>query len=281
MRSCHFFSCVFFFLLSSHAYSTHLRAAEITVRPVDCNSHSYEITITGYTSASSVLFGGDNSLLDYGDGEKHAIPEVGSVVIDGYNNVGRAIYKVVHTFPGPGRYIISYTEFARNEGILNIERSFENALYTETLFVIQVGQCNASPQMMVPPVDRGCSGLAFYHNPGAIDNEGDSLSYELVTPKKGLNTPVTNYLFPDNRKYYEGAGLDYNSANEGVDGPPTLKIDPVSGLLTWDAPGASGEYAIAIKVIEWKFRTSDSVWYQNGYVICKSSSSIVKIKGLC
>ncbi len=45
---------------------------------------------------------------------------------------------------------------------------------------------------------------------------------------------------------------------------PTFSIDPVTGTITWDAPGAIGEYNIAFHIIEWRFKNGQ--WVQMGYV---------------
>ena len=111
------------------------------------------------------------------------------------------------------------------------------------------------------------AGYTYYHNPGAIDPNDDSISFEFVIPKSDLSTDVKNYRYPNDRQFYSSAGIDYGTGNEDQDGPPTFTIDPVTGTLTWDAPGAVGEYALAIRVIAWKFNSTDSVWVESGFSI--------------
>lgn len=248
------------------AESTHLRSVEITVRPVDCITNTYEITVTAYLAPSGLLFGGSNSVLDFGDGVSMDIPEIEGVLIDSYNKVLRAVFVINHTYSGPGSYVVSYREFNRNEGILNMGQSVNTAMYTETGFIVS-SDCNSTPVFLVPPVDRACSGKVFYHNLGGTDIDGDSLSYTIVTPQMASGADVLNYALPDDQKFYNGIGVPYDAANEAGDGPPSFVIDPVAGLVAWDAPGASGEYAAAIRVTEWKYRLSDSTWYEVGYVI--------------
>ena len=49
--------------------ASHMIAVEIRAKPLDCNSRLYEITLIGYVNtASSVLFGGEEDVLSFGDG---------------------------------------------------------------------------------------------------------------------------------------------------------------------------------------------------------------------
>jgi hypothetical protein len=102
--------------------------------------------------------------------------------------------------------------------------------------------------------------LPWTHNPGAFDPDGDRLSYEMVVPYSDRRTEVINYKDPNNAKFYN----NYNNANEAGTGPPTFSIDANTGTITWDAPGAIGEYNIAFHVIEWRFKNGQ--WVQLGYV---------------
>ena len=112
--------------------------------------------------------------------------------------------------------------------------------------------------LTVPPIDGGCVGARFVHNPGAFDPDGDSLSYRLVVPLQDLQDSVPNYL-PLN---------DPSISNIKEDGssPATFSIDPVTGNLTWDAPQIAGEYNIAFIIEEWRFSTLSNQWVPLGYV---------------
>lgn len=255
-------------LLPGVVKGTHLRAAEINVRQVDCTSLTFEITVVAYVNYfnTGVTFGGDRSTLSFGDGTSTPIPATFHEVIDDFLKVGKVEFKTIHTYASPGRYTISYREFNRNEGILNYDQSVNTAFYTETSFTIEPGICNTTPILLIPPIDRACKGVTFYHNPGSIDPDNDSLSYELVAPQSDFNSTVVNYFYPTQEKFYQAAGIPFGQANESGDGPPTITIAS-DGTITWDAPGTVGEYGIAIKVIEWKRNLTDSLWYEVGYVI--------------
>src|SRR5690606_26301342 len=105
----------------------------------------------------------------------------------------------------------------RNVGILNIRNSANVPLCTYVdLYVGPLMECNNFPTLAIPPVDRTCPGVTFFHNPGAYDNDGDSLSYALTIPSQGLDAQAAHYADPDDPAFY----THYNNANEAGTGPP-------------------------------------------------------------
>lgn len=247
--------------------ATHLRAGEIIVERVNCNSLTFKITITVYTNTknTTVLFGGEQDELNFGDGTPiQLVPETQNTIRTDLNpdgSVATASFTTYHTYAGPGQYVISYREPNRNEGVLNMDASVNTTFYLETVVSIDpfLG-CNSSPKLSVPPIDRACPGVLWTHNPGASDPNGDRLTYEMEVPFSDRGTEVLNYRDPNNAKFYNNFG----SANEAGSGPPTFSIDENTGTITWDAPGAVGEYNIAFHIIEW--RQINGEWYRMGYV---------------
>ncbi|HEU5290814.1 MAG TPA: gliding motility-associated C-terminal domain-containing protein [Cyclobacteriaceae bacterium] len=245
--------------------ATHLRAGQIRVIRDGCSSLRVTVTVTVYTDTGCgggcVLFGGVQDVLDFGDGSSVLVPETPNTPYPGAVNVGFASYSIGHTFPGPGRYTISYLEPNRNGGVLNMNNSIGTTFYLETQIDLSIG-CSNSATLANAPIDEACSGVMFSHNPGASDPDGDSLSYEIVVPYRDRNAPVDNYRDPNNAGFY--GGLDYNHANEEGSGPPTFAIDPIDGTLTWDSPGQAGEYNVAFIVKEW--RKINGQWIDVGFV---------------
>lgn len=256
-------SLVLITVISYSGYATHLRAGEITVERVGCGN-TWRITVTVFTNTinTNVLFGGEDDWLDFGDGNRMLVPEQDNIPRpDLGEGIATASFTVTHTYSGNGGYIISYSEPNRNGGVLNMDGSINTRFYIETLMIIDpfLG-CNNTPKLLVPPIDRACKGVAWFHNPGAYDPDGDSLSYELVIPFRDNNTTVVNYKDPSDPKFY----TDYQHANEDQDGVPSFSINPIDGTLTWDAPGAIGEYNIAFIVREWRFVAG--TWVSIGFV---------------
>ncbi|HTE28776.1 MAG TPA: hypothetical protein VK666_00270, partial [Chryseolinea sp.] len=249
------------------ARATHLRAGEIIAVRENCSSLTFTITITVYTNTknTTVLFGGDTELLNFGDGTPSvAVPETPNIIrldLNPDGSVATASFTIQHTYPGIGRYVISYKEPNRNEGVLNMDASVNTTFYLETeLSVDPFLGCNNTPRLLVAPIDQACSGAAFTHNPGAYDPDGDSLSYEMVVPFSDRNTEVINYKSPNDAKFY----TNFGTANEEGTGTPTFAINAVDGTITWNAPGAVGEYNIAFHIIEW--RKKNGKYYRVGYV---------------
>lgn len=245
--------------------ATHLRAGEIIVRPANggCGGREYEIIIKVYTNTGSdVRFEGGK--LTFGDGDFIITPRVENTPRPDLGpGIAYVEFKTNHTYRGSGRYTITYTEKNRNAGILNIDNSVGTPFSLETSFVIDatIG-CNSSPVLNVAPIDKGCLGVAWFHNPGAVDPDRDSLSYALTVPKQFTNIPVFGYRPPNSPEFY--AGKDYSKSNEQGTGEPVFKIDSV-GTITWNAPGTKvGEYNIAFTVYQW--HKVGTKWKQIGYV---------------
>ncbi len=258
---------VFLLLVTGiRSYATHLRAGEIVAVRENCNSLTFIITVTVYTNTknTTVLFGGDQDILNFGDGETVLVPETENTIrldLNPDGTVATASYTISHTYSGNGTYVISYKEPNRNEGVLNMDASVNTTFYLETVVTTDpfLG-CNNTPRLLIPPIDLACSGVAWTHNPGAFDPDGDSLSFSLQVPFSDRNTEVINYKSPNDPKFY----TDFSTGNEDGNGPPTFSIDPITGTITWDAPGAVGEYNIAFHIIEW--RKKGDRWFQMGYV---------------
>ena len=244
-------------------YSTHIRAGEIIAKRISNTSLTYEFTIIGYTdTGSDVQFGGGK--FDFGDGNVEEVLEDGAISVEKFlleNQVALNLFKVVHTFQAPGRYVVSYFEQNRNDGILNMDNSIDTPFFIETEILIDpFFGLNNTPVLLIPPIDNGAVGIKYIHNPGAFDPDGDSLSYELVIPKQDDFFNVGNYRFPNAVEFYD----NFAQGNEKGDGSPTFTLDSLIGDLVWDAPGKEGEYNFAFRVIEW--RKVNDEWFKLGYV---------------
>lgn len=249
-----------FLLLPVFSFATHLRAGEITVSRVNCTSLTFNVTITVYTNTGSEIRFGEG-LLDFGDGATHTTPTIENTDLG--DGIGTVSYTVPHTYSSYGSYTISYLEPNRNGGIVNIFNSVETRFYIETNIVLDpLLGCNNSPRLLVPPIDKACIGSAWFHNPGAYDPDGDSISFQMTTPKKEKGQFVGNYRDPNNQEFY--GGRNYNESNQAGDGVPIFNIDEVTGTITWDAPGMQGEFNIAFLIKEW--RKFGDKWVQMGYV---------------
>ncbi len=219
-----FFNC---FWLQA-VWATHNRGGEITYRHVSGNT--YEITVTTYTKLTNAADRPELLVL-WGDNTQDSVPRNSQTPLG--NDIGRNIYRAVHTYPGPASYIISVEDPNRNGGVINIPNSISIPFYIQTVLVINpfLG-INNSPTLLYPPIDRGCVNRLFVHNPGAFDPDGDSLSYSLTSCRGDQGLPIPGYTFPNASFFFS--------------------LDPITGDLTWDRPVQQGEYNIAIQIKEWR-----------------------------
>ncbi len=256
-------------------HATHIRGAEITYTRVSDVSLTYEFTLWGYTDVGSPVVFGDG-LINFGDGREFQVDLVADsfergVLVGPRQEVEQYTVKITHTYSSPGEYVVSYKEPNRNDEIININQgnSIGTSFYLQSALVIddRIG-INSSPVMNSLPIDRAFVGVAFTHNPWATDPDGDSLSYRLVFPLQEDRQQVPNYRLPNDPNFY----TEFVTGNEDDSGPPTFELNPLTGNLTWDAPGESlsnsqgafSEYNVAFIVEEW--REVEGRWWRIGYV---------------
>ena len=220
-------SLLLLFGLSS-AYATHERAGEITYKHI--SGRTYEFTITTYTYAPSPA---DRPELpvNWGDGTIDTVRRTSSFTLSA--TMKKNIYIAQHTFPAAGTYTVSMEDPDRNQGIINIPNSVNVPFYIETVITINPFLTpNNSPVLTNPPIDVGCVGVPFYHNPIAIDPDGDSLAYSLVDCREAGGKKIAGYTLP----FYS----------------VSLSIDALTGDFYWDSPQLQGEYNIAILIEEYR-----------------------------
>ena len=225
---------ILFLFLTSSAFATHERAGEITFKHM--SGLTYEVIILTYTFAPSPA---DRPELEiqWGDGTSSILPRVEKV--DLTNDIRRNVYKGEHTYSGASTYLLSLEDPNRNYGILNIPNSVNIPFYVETTLIINpfLGP-NNSPVLLNPPLDNGCVGLPYIHNPGAYDVDGDSLSYKLVECKGANGEIIPGFVYPNM--------ADPNNS------PGEFTINPFTGDILWDFPTLQGEYNFAMLIEEWR-----------------------------
>ncbi len=255
-------ACLLMLIFVHNSQATHIRAGEIIAKRIDFLSLTYEFTFVGYRDTDSgIQFG--SGTFDFGDGNM----VTGDFIITEEEitpNVVRAEFTVIHTYAASATYTVSYREEFRNRGIANMANSVNTAFYVQTEIVIDpILGVNSTPVLTVPPIDDGLVGVSFIHNGGAFDPDDDSLAYRLVKPQQARDVNVTDYKFPNDPFFYSNPA----QGDEAQENFPTFDIDPITGNLSWDAPGdflnlsgqdcPSGanncaEYNVAFVVEEWR-----------------------------
>jgi gliding motility-associated-like protein len=211
-------------------FATHQRAAEITFRHV--SALTYEISLISYTYTPSPANAYRDFLtIEWGDGTSDLIPRVQKIYLP--NDITYNLYIGQHIYAGPSTYTISCEDPNRNGGIINIPNSINTPMFIYSeLTISPFMQYDNSPILLVPPIDNACVGQPFYHNPGAYDPDGDSLSYKLVPCRGAGGLVIPGYFLPPP--------------------PGSCKLDSVTGDFTWKSPEQQGEFNIAILIEEWR-----------------------------
>lgn len=252
--------------------ATHNRAGEITYKWI--SGYTYSITLVTYTDDDggtnvadrcklTIYFGDGDSCVAYRENGPLAssssectISHTGSIIIsDPAHTVKKNVYSCVHTYSGPGLFKIWMFDRNRNNNVINVPNSVNQPFYLETLLNINAFMGpNNSPALTRDPIDRACVNNCFYHNPGAYDADGDSLSYELVMCKGEafgtIGVPIPGYFYPSTGS---GPGATFN-------------IHPNNGTLTWCRPQQQGEFNAAFYVKEWR-KDIDGNWQLVGFVM--------------
>ncbi len=261
-------------LLTRIAHATHIRAGEITARCIDPQSITYEITLTGYADRDSQVIFGSNGTLDFGDGTSLIINNDGNTQPGDPNFIQRELltpvtadtwiytFKVRHTFPSARTYVVSFREFYRNENVLNMDNSVNMPFYIETaLFISPIIENSHTPVFSRPAIDKAFVGKTYHHQPGAFDNDGDSISYHLTISQQDRLIPVAGFRLPD-RTFPEDDTRNGSGESGAV---PSICINPFTGDISWDTPGTRGEYNISFYVREW--RKINGTFEPLGYVV--------------
>lgn len=239
---------IFFGVSQKQLLATHNRAGEIVIRQT--GPLTIEATVITYTQTSSVSADRDSLTIAWGDGKRITVArQNGRVGKSGVpigeeleNDIKKNIYKATHTYAGLAPfYVISMTDPNRNAGVLNVNPPFSDNVpfsisTTFSFLSAQLQGVNNTPVLLQPPIDFGCVGEPFIHNPNAFDIDGDSLYYQLTEPRAAPGVKVPNYIYPNNvTSQFSSFGLNDRT-----------------GELIWNAPQRAGEYNVAIMIIEFR-----------------------------
>ena len=253
MKPWYWLLLVFSFFTSSPAFATFM-GGYIRVRPVFCQNFVMEITITNTLETSSQIISGWPDI-DYGDGVIERLPDSSLVsfkVITSGSSL--AVYRVKHSYPGPGQYTITYREFNRAAGISNMLNSVNTPGYVETTFTIDpyLG-CTSTPQISNLISSKISQNADFKYDLMANVDPDDSLSYSFAIPLQDKTSSVIQYHYPTS--YNEMANL-YDSK---------IGIDPYNGLINW--AGANGTDVLALDIRIKQYHKVESQFYLAGNML--------------
>ncbi|TDI71026.1 MAG: gliding motility-associated C-terminal domain-containing protein, partial [Bacteroidetes bacterium] len=239
-----FLFIVISFGLLNKSFATHIRGGNISVSVISTRPLVVLFKVSLYRDSNSFTNIG-NGLLYFWDGTSVRLRQNADSIDIKYlgNQIEEYIFYISHAYhSGTGFIAPFYFEANRNAGTVNLQNSVSIPFFIETQIVIAPnGQINNSPIFQIPPNDEGVVGELFIHNVGAYDPDGDSLSYELITPYQQKEIEVVSYEIPD-----------------------SSWIDKY-GNIYWDKPVFVGQYTYALRVTEWRF--FDGKWQDIGFVI--------------
>jgi gliding motility-associated-like protein len=220
---------IFLFVLNTLVLSaTHNRAGEITY--VQISDLTYEITLTTFTYTLSQA---DRPQLDVNWGDNSISTASRESILYLPNYYKRNIYRIRHTFPGPGVYKIVVQDPNRNYGVRNIPNSVNVVFSISTILIVNPAMGHDStPILLNPPYDKAALGYIFIHNPAAYDPDGDSLSYKMAVCTREDGKPIEGYTLPPATHY--------------------IRVDSISGDLIWNTPADTGKYNVAMDIEEWR-----------------------------
>lgn len=137
----------------------------------------------------------------------------------------------------------------RNNAITTLANAGSQTFYNEGYINICATPCNSSPTFTNDPVAITCAGQDFTYNLGAIDPDGDSLSFRLAQTLNSAGAPAAyqppysaNVPFP-----YLGAP----NSSPPLLPPAGINIDPVTGDLRFRPQGAFVSNLV-VEVMQWK-----------------------------
>jgi hypothetical protein len=235
--------------LPALAFSTHNMAGDITYSHI--SGYTYQIKIQTYTNTSGTTADRCELMLCFGDGDSAMVPRINGpssacpTSHDGFMisaTIKMNIYSAMHTFPGPGNYILCIVDPTRTASICNISSPASTSFSLNAELVINsFTGGNSGPNYGALPINYYGVGAVAIYNPSAIEIDGDSLFYEIIPPVgsgPGYTAPATSSSFT---------------------------IDPDSGLVTWDSPVSICTYVYSIKISE--FRNISGTFYYMGFTM--------------
>lgn len=226
-------------LSTQYVYATHAAGAELTYTHLSGND--YRVTATfyrdcgGVSEPASVVIKyrsasmGFNSTVvaikDTSSGQEITV-NCASVISTCNGGTSPGIRKFVYvatvTLPQQATdWIFSFYVCCRNCSITTIATpcASNSLIYVEATLNNLVAANNNSPVFSNLPVAFICIGQNFTYNHGVIDADGDSLTYELVTPKINDSTNVT-FISP-------------NSANAPIQSSTPFTLNTSTGSLNF------------------------------------------------
>jgi len=155
-----------------------------------------------------------------------------------FPGIERYVYSATYTLPDQcSDWRLSYDLCCRNSAITNLDNPGNQDFYIEAMLNNTGNLCDNSPVFTTLPVPYICANQQFNYNHGAIDADGDSLSYSLENPLDDPNNPI-----PYNAGY---------SPTDPMDVTGNFNFDQATGQMIF-TPSNTQQPVVSVKVEEYR-----------------------------
>lgn len=163
--------------------ASHLMGGQITAARTG-NGYDYQITMTLYRDTVGIPMYTIETLHISSDTVAGSSPVDSSINVPAAVSFGNGVeeytYQLNYTFPGPGDYVVYWSNCCRNMAILNLPNPGGNSMFLSTK--IHVGTTNSTPVFLNPPIPIAQLGVPFTYNSLPFDADGDSIAWRLDIP---------------------------------------------------------------------------------------------------
>ncbi|MFL5762889.1 MAG: gliding motility-associated C-terminal domain-containing protein [Bacteroidia bacterium] len=259
-----FLLLAFIQLLCLSAFATHIVGGDITLK--NLGSNNFEVTLRFYRDCSPGTAAFDNpitlgayDLVTNAEAFQFNLPLISQTVLTLGDTcftptgicVEEGVFRDTINLPNnPDGYYFSWQRCCRNNIIQNITLPGSAGMVFYCEFP-NPAIVNSSPVFGSYPNAYFCAGQPNTQDFSAIDADGDSLAYFLVTPLNGNASSGTPIPTPSAGPYSNINWQSPYSATDMVGGTPVMSINPVTGILV-AAPSAFGVYVFAVVVEEYR-----------------------------
>ncbi|MCB9197311.1 MAG: gliding motility-associated C-terminal domain-containing protein [Flavobacteriales bacterium] len=155
-----------------------------------------------------------------------------------FPGVQKYVYSATVTLTPCDDWVFSTSICCRNNAITNINNPGGQNMYLEATLDNLNFPCNSSPVFSSDPVPYVCVGETFCFNHGAIDVEGDSISFSLIVPYDQGPTDPVSY----------NAGF---SPNQPISSSPLMTFNPNTGDICM-TPSTLEVSVTAVVIEQWR-----------------------------
>jgi gliding motility-associated-like protein len=244
-----------FIQTNTEAYASHAQGADLTYTCIGGNQ--YRLRLAFYrdcagvsapanvqidinsVSCNQVLQVTLNPIPGTGQDVTPICPSLTTVCNGGnYPGVQEWIYEGNVTLPQACTdWVFSYSLCCRNAAINTIVNPGGQNIYIESHLNNVAAPSNSSPAFSNIPVPYICAGQSFCFNHGAVDPDGDSLVYNLITP---MTSPTTTVAYV--------AGYSYT---QPLQSNPLVSFNNLTGDICMN-PTQIVVTVMAVRVDEWR-----------------------------